>query len=380
MAGTSTSNFTQSTNPTSLGGNLSTAASPNESGPVLEPEALRVLRIVIWSLASVATLVGNAIVLKATRELPGRTPFSYYLVSHLAVAEIINIIFKQFTFVADYLNKWPFGEFACKVTIPLEVLSLFVVTNTLAAISLNRFALIVLQYRVTISNRKVVLLFSLMWLYALAVVFPLFIYHEYFEQWGPWCTPIESGSFNTYQIVWFTLNYALPYVIMVLCYGAVASKLKRHIRRSERENEIGMSVLGESTKETVETGMGVKEEEDEDAHREDLYELRRPANENRTGTPASMVHMESDLLRMVYMIIVIFAICYLPYQVNYFFFWFDVYERYAGIVGGYEKIITQYTLLLIVLPGALHPVCYGTMSAFYARAFSRLVLCRTTSD
>ena len=135
-------NSVNPSNTTSLS-NLSTTASPNEVVTVLEPEAVRVLRIVIWSLASVATLVGNAIVLKATRELPGRIPLSYHLVSHLAVAEIINIISKQFVFVAEQLSWWPFGVFICKVAIPLEVLSLFVITNTLAAISLNRFALIV---------------------------------------------------------------------------------------------------------------------------------------------------------------------------------------------------------------------------------------------
>ena len=376
MAETSTSNSTQSTNPTSLG-NLSTTAFPNESGEVVEPEAVRVLRIVIWSLASVATLVGNAIVLKATRELPGRIPLSYRLVSHLAVAEIINIISKQFVFVFEELSWWPFGDFICKVAIPLEVLSLFVITNTLAAISLNRFALIVLQYRVTISNRKVVLLFSLMWLYALAVVFPLFIYHELVDDppySAPFCKTV--GNSKTYEIVRVVLNYGLPYVIMVLCYGAVAYKLKRHITR-EREPGIRMLVAGESTnRETAETDDREEEQEQED--RQAQQQHPSPQNENSTGTPASMVRLENDLLRMVYMIIVIFAVCYLPYQVEFLLWWFN--ESYREIIKPYEHIIVPYTSLVMVFPGALHPVCYGTMSAFYARAFSRLVLCRTTSE
>ena len=345
---------------------------------MLEPEAVRVLRIVIWSLASVGTLVGNAIVLKATRELPGRIPFSYHLVSHLAVAEIVKLIFQQFTFVVNELWWWPFDEFACKVAIPLKVLSLFVITNTLAAISLNRFALVVLKYRVIISNRKVVLWFSLMWLYALAVVFPLFIYHEivYLDA-GPWCA--TPGNSWKYEMVRFILNYALPYLIMVLCYGAMAYKLKRHIRRSERQPGIRMSIMGESTnRETAENCVREEEQEQEDQQAQQQHPVLQ--NENSTGTPASMVRVENDLLRMVYMIIVIFAVCYLPSQVDFLLFWFGVYTRYEKIITPYRLIIYHYVTLLKVLPGALHPVCYGTMSAFYARAFSRLVLCRSTSE
>ena len=369
-------NSVNPSNTTSLS-NLSTTASPNEVVTVLEPEAVRVLRIVIWSLASVATLVGNAIVLKATRELPGRMPLSYHLVSHLAVAEIINIISKQFVFVAEQLSWWPFGVFICKVAIPLEVLSLFVITNTLAAISLNRFALIVLQYRVTISNRKVGLLFSLMWLYALAVVFPLIIYLEIKDDppsSAPLCQTV--GNSKTYEIVRVILNYGLPYVIMVLCYGAVAYKLKRHITR-EREPGIRMLVAGESTnRETAETDDREEEQEQEDQQAQQQHPVLQ--NENSTGIPASIVRMEADLLRMVYVIILIFAVCYLPYQVEFLLWWFND-GSYREIIKPYGHIIVHYTSLLMVFPGALHPVCYGTMSAFYARAFSRLVLCRTTS-
>ena len=355
--------------------NLSTTAS-SDTSEVLEPEALKVIRIVIWSLASVATLVGNTIVLKATRELPGRIPFSYHLVTHLAVAEIINIIFKQFTFVSTHLRgAWPFGESACKVVISLEVLSLFVVTNTLAAISLYRFALVVLQYRIVVSNRKFFVLFSLMWLYALAVVFPLFIYHEHITYKGVlYCTTYYTDNIE-YQMIRFVLNYALPYVIMVLCYGAVAYKLKRHIRRSEREPGMRMSVMGESTnRETAETDVGEEEQEPEDQQAQQQHPS--PQNENSTRTPASMVRLENDLLRMVYMIIVIFALSYLPYQVHFLLYKF--YEGYPEKTARYGYIINNYMLLLMSFPGVLHPVCYGTMNAFYARAFSRLVLCRCT--
>ena len=365
MAGNSTNNSTLNS---------------NESGTVLEPEAVRVLRIVIWSLASVATLVGNAIVLKATRELPGRIPLSYRLVSHLAVAEIVNIIFQQFPFAASELGWWPFGEFTCKLAIPFEVLSLFVVTNTLAAIAIYRFTLVVLKSTITVSYLKVFLFLSLMWLYALAVVFPLFIYHEIvdFRPHQPWCTSSQRND-NTYRIIRFALNYGLPYVIMVLCYGAVAYKLKRHIKRSDREPRMRMSVMGEPiNRETAATDVGEEEQEQED--RQAQQQHPSPQNENRSETPGSMVRLENDLLRMVYMIIVIFALCYLPYQVDFLFFWFGVYERYDKIIRPYKHIIRRYVALLAVLPGALHPVCYGTMSAFYARAFSRLVLCRTTSD
>ena len=95
---------------------------------------------------------------------------------------------------------------------------------------------------------------------------------------------------------------------------------------------------------------------------------------NRRDSKPENTDPEKDLLKMIFMLIIIYVVCYFPYQAHY------VWERVRNITAyqfRYHQLFIDYNFILICLPSALHPLCYGTMNSFFAKAFSKIILCRS---
>ena len=60
---------------------------------------LYALRLALFSLIILASLVGNSIVCKAVWSMPSRKPFSYHLVANMAFAEILSSLCLPIMFV-----------------------------------------------------------------------------------------------------------------------------------------------------------------------------------------------------------------------------------------------------------------------------------------
>lgn len=80
---------------------------------------------------------------------------------------------------------------------------------------------------------------------------------------------------------------------------------------------------------------------------------------------------ENHLLRMIFIIILIFVVCYSPYQGM--FLW-EYFGRVNSWKFSYHKLLRDYLFIVKCLP--VHPICYGAMNSIFARAFSRIFGCR----
>jgi len=104
------------------------------------------------------------------------------------------------------------------------------------------------------------------------------------------------------------------------------------------------------------------------------------SQETNNGTPPSSnktFELENDVLRMVFVIVLIFVVCYIPFQVQFLLHEFKV-ETF--LVWQHRFTFTRFVFILTCLPSALHPVCYGMMSKFYHKAFIRMVACRRNTN
>lgn len=354
--------------------------SNNETDPFIaaEPPGSFFVRVFLFAVIMLASVLGNAVVCRAILLLPTRKRlFSYYLVTNLTAAEIISSLCFPFYFIYDWLNHWPFGEVACKLVFPIQMTAMFVVTYTLAFIAAYRYRVMVGKYHqlVFLSQAKVVLVFGLLWVAALIIVFPVGAMHTVIRTpYGDHCIPLLPGDTNIdaprhtkYSIARFIVSFIIPYLVIVISYIAVAIRLKNHISNTTRTNDV----------------TGIEEPLRQNGHPEcmALQEMGRDAcmqNDNgkdiRTRHPqngSSVNDLELEILRMIYVIILIFIVCYIPIQVVF------IYEQLTGGLScwPYYIIFRRYAFLLTCLPGALHPILYGTMSKFYAKAFAKLVLC-----
>ena len=371
----------ESTTMTATNSTFPPSTDPAEPSVLEEPTLSRVFRVILFSLITLASLIGNTMVCKATCKPSSRKPLTYYLVTNLAVAEIISSLCLPFMFAYQYLDEWPFGVFACQLIIPLQVLAMFVVTSTLAAISVYRCVFIVFQpFCKTITPRKTILFLCLLWVIGVAVCLPLFMFHRILtpDEGGIYChtefagDDIYNGPTNNqqmYNIAKFILNFAVPYLVMLVSYGAVALKLKRHISRREKDELFELAQARSSILSTT------VEHENEEKNSTGMVQDTETIEAKRRKSSRGIIDLEHDLLRMIYAVILVFVVCYIPYQVHFLFLHFGGYDRFPA-AERYSRLIVYYLFLLTSLPSALHPLCYGTMSKFYATSFSKLVLCR----
>lgn len=365
---------------------------------VEEPQELRVFRLIIFSLVIVASLLGNTVVLKAVCELT-RKSLTHYLVANLAAAEIIVSILNPFVVAYTELMYWPFGSVLCRLISPMQTFSIFVITNTLAAIALHRYRVFSTRHtQRKWSSKEIALLLLLIWAIALAIVFPSFLY----QQLTPadpkrfpgkfWCVEIfpdgpefPSPMMKQFYMARFILNYVIPIIIMSASYGFVSVKLRHHRNRSIRDVESTKNTSEQDKDPPTQQQNGSSFQTPHQNVGDSIEMAPRAGNQDTaSGRPAyrvkdrmtrrkDFVKLERDLLKMFYMIILVFLVCYFPYQV---FFLLEYFRVIHWNTWRYFTVIRTYAFLIPCFSSALHPLCYGTMSKFFARAFSHLVLCK----
>ena len=205
-----------------------------------EPKALYIFRLTLFSVIISASLIGNSMVCYAVCTIPSRKPLSYHLVANMAFAEILSSVCLAVMF-ASWQNPTDvvLQEAACILN-PLQVVALLVVIYSLAAIAFYRYRFIVNPLPRGPSVKKITILtISGLWLLSFAIACPYFFGLRFRN--GE-CIELPVANNEYYVIIRFILNYALPYVIMLASYGAVAWNLRRRIVQiNERNRDLNVS-------------------------------------------------------------------------------------------------------------------------------------------
>ena len=332
---------------------------------------LRVFRHTLFTLIILASLIGNSVVCKAIWRAPHRKPFSYHLVANMAFAEIVNSLCLPIMYVWQYEKGHKnvvIHDIWC-VDHPIQVISLMVVTYSLAALAFYRYRVFINPIQKHVSGKLKTVIFSCLWLVPTAVCVPIFIRNRFV---GGHCKLHPVGNVYAYSLVLFTLNYVLPYLVMLASYGAVAWNLRQRIGQNTSYARSNSSTLSSVAPLELHTNYRRRETTTPEEHRPGLVLI--DVNNRRCTKPENTTDAEQDLLKMIFAIILIFVICYFPYQAVF------LWESLADVNEWkfrYHSLMRRYIFILICLPSALHPVCYGTMNSFYAKAFSKMFLCKS---
>ena len=347
-----------------------------------EATGLRIFRLTFFSMIILASLIGNSVICKAVWSMPFRKPFSYHLVANMAFAEILNsicfpvMLVEQFEMDSiEYSDHNTVIDIWCIAT-PLQVFSLMVVTYSLASLAFYRYRVLVNPASRGPSWKEKTLIFSCLWLLPAAICVPLFLAFK-FEN-GHCVVQSQWENNLTYIYVKFILNFAVPYFVMLASYGAVACSLRERI--SQKTEQARNSIIPSSitvdieAEEPMELRAVTNNQEEERKLQEDdqRRQVLVDVNDRRFSKPEN-ADIEKDLLKMIFVLILIFVICYFPYQAVF------LWERIADVQEWkfrYHDLMRRYNFILTCLPSALHPVCYGTMNRFYAKAFSDIFLCK----
>lgn len=363
--------------------NSSSYATPAET-VILEPFTSIAVRLTVQALVVLAAVIGNSIVIRAVRRIYGRKPLGYTLVLNLAVGELGQVLLLPFLLHYEETWDWKFGRFLCKVINPLLVVCLTNVTLTLAAIAVYRWRMIAVPCSARLlTPLQTDFLVGAFWFTGVLIALPSAItrntYTEYFDPAYTGCKEhwASVSSEFIYLCVLFSVVYLIPIFIMVVSYAMVGCKLRKHIvdtRRKSRQETSGSMVTCQTETESRDMvdNLPLYKITPMEAKENGIINGTAASNaRERARRQAGIVEMEQDLLKMIYLIVFSFIICYIPYQVFYLLNLLGVWRLWS-----YGGVVSMWFILLVTFPSALHPIIYGTKSRFCALAFSWLMNCR----
>nr|XP_002742108.1 PREDICTED: neuropeptide FF receptor 1-like [Saccoglossus kowalevskii] len=199
------------------------------------PLAIVITKITLITLSSLATLVGNVIIIiivLRNKKLWNST--NYYIVN-LAISDLFVATFVEWTYLVGHLmHSWPFGHFMCVFCNTLQGVTVICSILTLTVIAGDRFFAIIfpLMWRET-KARTCVVAILVVWAASFSINLPLFLVMDYEEFvwddgvsqnicWEHW----PSGEWQRrYSVALFIFTYILPLVIMIFAYGSIGRKL-----------------------------------------------------------------------------------------------------------------------------------------------------------
>ncbi|XP_067403111.1 chemerin-like receptor 1 [Emydura macquarii macquarii] len=212
-------------------------------------KSLHMVAVIIYSIAFVLGVTGNGLVIFITGFRMKRTVNTIWFLN-LAVADFIFTFFLPLYVAYTALGfHWPFGKALCKINSALAFLNLYASVYFLMVISLDRCISVV--HPVWAQSHRTPRLASLValavWVVAMALCFPylyfrhtapsqnnknITICYNNFDTAGEGATNAErarrSVMINQAMIISrFVLSFLIPFTIIMVCYGAIISKLRR---------------------------------------------------------------------------------------------------------------------------------------------------------
>ena len=344
---------------------------------VKEPEISRIIRYAIYVVLFIAAICGNvAVCIIPCRHKRMRT-CTYFLITNLAVSDIGTMLCLPYILIAELQNgTWSLGAAMCKLVNPSLTMFYLVTTNTLVAIAVNRFLVLVFPFRFTFSKAKVGLIILLTWLIAFLCVLPSVGARQLIPLQGnpgetttyycgevfPGNTPEEQMYYhNIYSIFQYTINIALPILITVILYVAIAHNLRKmalSLGRNSLSREKSPGIQENQASLSAPHQSGRKRSIDD-------FSARRRNQ------------LERKFLRMLAVVVLIFVVCYVPYST---FFLVVIYQPEAVYKWKYLYILYRYIYLLMWFPNAVNPICYGALDDHYTNAIKALLRCTSKSQ
>ncbi|KAF7236541.1 Chemokine-like receptor 1 [Varanus komodoensis] len=228
-------------------------------------DAMRVLSMVVYSIAFLLGMIGNGLVIFITGFRMKRTVTTVWFLN-LAIADFVFTFFLPLSVAYLALGfHWPFGKALCKLSSTVAFLNMFASVFLLTVISVDRCISVVSP--VWTQNYRTTRLASLValgiWVAAAALSFPYLIFRDtrssFMDEnitqcYNNFALPdnvqseeaVELGKHRHQAMVLtrFVVGFLLPFIVILFCYGIITAKLKgNRLTRSGRPFKIMVAVV-----------------------------------------------------------------------------------------------------------------------------------------
>ncbi|CAL1296880.1 unnamed protein product [Larinioides sclopetarius] len=281
---------------------------------------------------------GNAIVMWIVLAHKRMRSVTNYFLVNLSLADTmvatLNVIF-NFVYMKD--GDWPFGDAYCKISNFIAIVSVAASVFTLVAISFDRYMAIMHPLKPRMSRSTTLNICVWIWVLSILLSFPNLLYSmtiiEEFPDGGnrvicfmfwPDGPSNESNQEYIYNVVILVVTYVLPITSMTFTYFRVGRELW------------GSQSIGECTQKQIES-----------------------------------VNSKRKIVKMMIVVVLIFAVCWLPYHV-----YFLVAHHVPHIL---NETFVQPTYLIIywlaMSNACYNPFIYCWMNSRFRQGFKSVFRC-----
>ncbi|XP_070553288.1 prokineticin receptor 2-like [Ptychodera flava] len=236
------------------------ALASNSSVPDIHPAA-KVVLCLVYSLMIVVCGIGNVVLMYILLRYQKMRTVPNFLIANLAASDFLVAVLVAPLNLTFYLKQtWSFGKHLCVAAAYVKMMSLYVSTNSLLFIAIDRYVVIVSSKPWTPRTRvKTATIGAIVvWLISSLVVIPTALftdltpygkdYKSFYcaENW-----PQRYINFlKAYEMFVVLFEFVVPLVIMAFCYLRIAMKLWRH-RVPGSQNQRSSQRHGDSKRKTV---------------------------------------------------------------------------------------------------------------------------------
>jgi hypothetical protein len=272
-----------------------------------------------------------------------RSVTNYFLVN-LSVADLlVTLICMPVAISQAVIKLWLYGEFMCRVTYYLQGVSVGASVFTITAMSIDRYMAIrhPMAFRKVFNRSTTLLVIFMLWIVALSIFAPV-IWVRQVEPLGIDAPNMNQAGFCyekwsdnhqrlLYGVLCFVFVYAIPGSVVVLAYSLMGFRLCAISPPFNGPGNEGMASTRQGTR---------------------------------------LVRERRRVARILLLLAVLFAFCWLPYNVLALLFDLGVNKNIE---------LYSYTLLLGHANSAINPILYCFMTRNFRRAVRDLVLCSRVS-
>ena len=307
--------------------------------PEEEPHTSQKLfvRTSLYVVAMVLSLFGNVIIICIVRKNRRMRNLTHYLIINMAVADLlITVLHMPYRLQIQLRNSHALvvgglmGKLICKLVGYSQDVSIACSVFTLMGISIDRFMAVVFPIRRATLSHKARYVLAPIWFISIVICSPLLYVNkmeEYegefhcYEEWAPLLESDTAGRY--YTVIQFTLFYIVPLIVVGVLYSCIAFKVwnrhvpdRRHLPRAR------------------------------------FYSVAR-----------------GKLLRMLIIIVCLFAACWLPYHVIFLLQFFDEKYLYCLI----PETIMFYCLFAGHSNSAINPCVYFAIHKEYRKGLLQII-------
>ena len=220
------------------------------SPPPIPPGYLQATAAVVYTLLSILTLGGNALVCLIVFHYMGTTTVTNLFIANLAVTDLfVGLFCIPIVLISDYLlSDWPFGVFMCKFTSIVQSVFVVCTVYTLIAMSVDRYIAIIHPLHPKLTRDQCHKLIAGLWAFALIFSSPIFfemhVHHICFQRNGQELsqTVCQTNGLHPwiqkfYNFATLTIIYLIPLCALSVVYLRLGWQLNRSRAPGEAHSE-----------------------------------------------------------------------------------------------------------------------------------------------